>query len=145
MELQRFKNLGSWRIFSFFVKKFWFFLKEDFVNCFKDFHSGVVLSKAITSSIITLILKSSNPCGLDDYEPIFFVDFIYEIIYKFLASRIKTVLSSTIYQNQSAFGISLQMLGGVLVANELVDFSSKEIIKCLLFKVDFEKIFDKVS
>ncbi|XP_058747167.1 uncharacterized protein LOC131620174 [Vicia villosa] len=37
------------------------------------------------------------------------------------------------------------MIDGVLVANELVDYASKEGKECLLFKVDFEKAYDKVN
>ncbi|XP_058783185.1 uncharacterized protein LOC131657846 [Vicia villosa] len=60
-----------------FVKKCWLFLKEDFVSCFKDFHSGAILSKVITSSFITFIPKSPNPLGLDDYGSIFLVGRIH--------------------------------------------------------------------
>ncbi|XP_058742452.1 uncharacterized protein LOC131614937 [Vicia villosa] len=38
-----------------------------------------------------------------------------------------------------------QLLDGVLVANELVHFKTKEKKECFLFKVDFEKAYDKVS
>lgn len=38
-----------------------------------------------------------------------------------------------------------QLLDGVLVVNELVDYATKEGIGCFLFKVDFEKAYDKVS
>ncbi|XP_058775315.1 uncharacterized protein LOC131649574 [Vicia villosa] len=36
-------------------------------------------------------------------------------------------------------------MDGVLVANELVDYSNREGKECLLFKVEFEKAYDKVS
>lgn len=38
-----------------------------------------------------------------------------------------------------------QLLDGVLVTNEVVDYARKEGILCLLFKLDFEKVYDKVS
>ncbi|XP_058726407.1 uncharacterized protein LOC131597748 [Vicia villosa] len=53
-----------------FIKKCWDFIKDDFVSFFKYFYSGNVISKAISSSFLSLIPKTSNPLSLDDYRPI---------------------------------------------------------------------------
>lgn len=37
------------------------------------------------------------------------------------------------------------MLYGVLVINEVMDFSKRKDNDCLLFKVDFEKVYDSVA
>ncbi|XP_058753205.1 uncharacterized protein LOC131626408 [Vicia villosa] len=42
-------------------------------------------------------------------------------------------------------GPGRQLLDGVLVANEVVDLARKEGMSCFLFKVDFEKAYDKIS
>ncbi|XP_058758254.1 uncharacterized protein LOC131631478 [Vicia villosa] len=120
-------------------------IKEaDVVNCIKNFHSGSVLSRSITSSFLSLIPKVAHPLSLDDYRPICFVC-IYKIISKLLARRIKRVLSTINSITQSAFIPDRQMIDGFLIANELVDYVSKEGRECFLFKVDFEKAYDKVS
>lgn len=64
---------------------------------------------------------------------------------KQLAGRIKKVLNSIISHCQSTFVPGRQLLDGVLVTNELVDYASKEGIGSLLFKADFKKAYDKVS
>lgn len=65
--------------FSFhFIKKRWFFIKEDFVKCFEDFYSRTFFSKSIISSFLNLVPKSSNPLGLEDYIPICLVGCIYK-------------------------------------------------------------------
>ncbi|XP_058746501.1 secreted RxLR effector protein 78-like [Vicia villosa] len=115
------------------------------MNCFRALFSGGAFSKSITSSFLSLIPKSSNPLGLDDYRLICLVGSIYKVISKVLAGRIKRVLHSIVSPCQSAFVSGRQLLDGVLVANELLDFSLKEGKSCLLFKVDFEKAYDKVS
>ncbi|XP_058759392.1 uncharacterized protein LOC131632671 [Vicia villosa] len=106
---------------------------------------GSSLAKSITSSFLALIPKSNNPLGLDDYRPICLVGSIHKIISKALAGRIKQVIGKVISSSQSAFVPGRQLLDGALVANELVDYASKEKKEVLLFKVDFEKAYDKVN
>lgn len=60
------KSLGPDGYKFFFIIKCWHFLKEDFLSFFYDFHNNLVLSKAITTSLLTLILKKSIPSGLDN-------------------------------------------------------------------------------
>ncbi|XP_058763698.1 uncharacterized protein LOC131637124 [Vicia villosa] len=106
---------------------------------------GGELSKAVTSSFLALVPKASNPLCLDDYRLICLVGCMYKFMAKILAGRLKCVLNSIVSQCQSAFVPGRQLLDGVLVANEVVDFVKKEGLSCLLFKVDFEKAYDKVS
>ncbi|XP_058784867.1 uncharacterized protein LOC131659732 [Vicia villosa] len=127
-----------------FIKRYWYFNGKDIVACFRDFHVGAVLSKSITSYFLSLISKVSNPLGLDDNRPICLVGSIYKIISKLLASRIKKVLSSVISNCKSDFVSGRQMIDSVLVVNEIVDYASKEGKECLMFKGDFEKVYDKV-
>ncbi|XP_058752759.1 uncharacterized protein LOC131625939 [Vicia villosa] len=70
---------------------------------------------------------------------------MYKVVTKLLAGRLKKVLLSIISNCQSAFVPGRQLLDGVLVANEVVDYARKEGSKCIPFKVDFEKAYDKVS
>ncbi|XP_058783223.1 uncharacterized protein LOC131657889 [Vicia villosa] len=70
---------------------------------------------------------------------------MYKVISKLLAGRLKKVLHFLISPCQSAFVPGRQLLDGVLVANEVVDFSKKVGRGSLLFKVDFEKAYDNVS
>ncbi|XP_058754722.1 uncharacterized protein LOC131627879 [Vicia villosa] len=128
-----------------FYKKCWEIVKSDVISCFRELHSGSCLSKSITSSFLALIPKSNNPLGLDEYRPIYLVGSILKSISKVLAGRIKKVIGKVISNSQSAFVPGRQLLDGVLVANELVDFSTKEKKEVLLFKVDFEKAYDKVN
>ncbi|CAI8603269.1 unnamed protein product [Vicia faba] len=103
------------------------------------------LSKAVTSSFLTLVPKCLNPIGLDNYTPICLVGCMYKVVAKVLAGRLKRVLNSIISPCQSAFVAGRQLLDGVMVANQVVDYARKEDGNCLLFKVDFEKAYDKVE
>ncbi|XP_058764508.1 uncharacterized protein LOC131637959 [Vicia villosa] len=128
-----------------FFKRCWSFLKDDVVRFFKSFYEDGSLSKAVTSSFISLISKSLNRLSLDDYRPICLVGSMYKVVTKLLAGRLKRILGTIVSPCQSAFVPGRQMLEGVVVANEVVDFARKEGKDCLLFKVDFEKAYDKVN
>ncbi|XP_058784706.1 uncharacterized protein LOC131659549 [Vicia villosa] len=103
-----------------------------------------ILSKAVVMSFIILIPKKSNPTLLDDFRPICLIGCLYKSISKLLAARLKRVLDPIISILQSAFVLGKHLLDGVLVANKVVDVATKEKMGCLLFKVDFEKAYDKV-
>lgn len=55
------------------------------------------------------------------------------------------MLDSIISKSQSAFVSGGKLLDGVLIANESMDFASKEKKGFLPFKVDFKKAYDKVN
>lgn len=128
-----------------FFKKCWNIVKTDVICFFNHFFLGGNISKGITSSFLTLIPKSKNLLGLDDYRPICLVGSLYKVIANRLAERIKVVLNSIISPCHSAFVPGRQMLDGVVVANEVVDFAWKEGRNCIHFKVDFEEAYDNVD
>lgn len=138
------KSLGPDGYNFFFIRKCWSFMKKDFCRFFNDFHGCLILSKTVVSSFITLIPKKPNHILLDNYRPSCLVGCLYKAISKLLATRLKRVMDSVISISHNAFILGRQMLDGVLVANEVVDLASKENRGCLLFKVDFEKAYDKV-
>lgn len=70
---------------------------------------------------------------------------MYCILAKLFANRIKKVIGSLISTSQSTFIKGRQMLDGVLVINEVVDFAKMKKNECLLFKVKFEKEYDCVA
>jgi hypothetical protein len=64
---------------------------------------------------------------------------------KVLATRLAKVLGELIPKTQSAFLKGRQLVEGVVVVNEVINFAKKNRKKCLIFKVDFEKAYDSVD
>lgn len=54
-------------------------------------------------------------------------------------------MNPLISSNQSAFLPKRNILDGVLIINEVVDYAKKEMKECLILKVDFEKVYDTVN
>lgn len=103
------------------------------------------MSKVISSSFITLIPKKDCLTSLDDYMPICLVGFLYKTLSKLLVARLKKVLGNFISENKSAFVPGRNLMDGVLVANEIVDYAVKENKSFLIFKFDIEKAYDRVN
>ncbi|GKU91023.1 hypothetical protein SLEP1_g4952 [Rubroshorea leprosula] len=66
------------------------------------------------------------------------------ILAKLLANRLKKALDQVIGKQQMAFIGGRQLMDGVVIANEVIDEAKKKKRKSFLFKIDFEKAYDKV-
>jgi hypothetical protein len=62
-----------------------------------------------------------------------------------LAARLAKVIGELIPNTQSAFIKGRQLVDGVLVVNEVIDYAKKSGKECVIFKVDFEKAYDSVD
>ncbi|GKV33856.1 hypothetical protein SLEP1_g42305 [Rubroshorea leprosula] len=69
---------------------------------------------------------------------------MYKIITKLLANRLRKVLPKIIGEQQMAFIGGRQLIEGAVVATEIIDEAKRKKMKSFLFKVDFEKAYDKV-
>lgn len=128
-----------------FLKAHWETIKFDVMSSFQEFATSGKILKGGNSTFLTLIPKKSDPLSLDDYRPISLVGCQYKILGKVLAEGLKTVMSHLIYDNQSAFVGARQILDGVLMANEAVNWAHIMKLKLLLLKVDFAKAFDCIN
>lgn len=124
--------------FAFF-KQFWYLMKHEVRILFDQFHANGLLPKSMLAYFVALIPKVSSPLELKDYRPISLLGSLYKLLAKVLARRLAGVLNSVISPNQSAFLKGRNLVDGVLVINELVDYAKKAKKECLIFKVDFEK------
>ncbi|GKV29018.1 hypothetical protein SLEP1_g37997 [Rubroshorea leprosula] len=70
---------------------------------------------------------------------------IYKILAKLLANRLKKVLVGIVGEQQMAFLSGRQLMDGVVIVNEVIDEVKKKRKEAFLFKIDFEKAYDKVS
>jgi hypothetical protein len=62
---------------------------------------------------------------LKDYRPISLLGCLYKLLAKVLARRMAGVMTSIIASNQSGFLKGRNLVDGVMVINELVDYAKK--------------------
>lgn len=100
---------------------------------------GVEILKAITTSFLALIPKKDNPQLVEEYISICSIESLYMIHAKLLSNIFKKVMSSLIFKPQSTFLAQRHMFDGIVVLNEVVDYSKRFNKKRLLLKSNFKK------
>ncbi|GAU17467.1 hypothetical protein TSUD_340100 [Trifolium subterraneum] len=140
-----FKSSGPDGINFGFNKDFWNELKGDLLRFIVEFHRNGKLTKGLNATFIALIPKVDSPQRLNDFRAISLVGSLYKILAKVLANRLRQVVGSVISESQSAFVKGRQILDGILIANEVVDEARRFKKDQMLFKVDFEKVYDSVD
>lgn len=119
-------------------------VKEDFCRMVADFRRKESLAIGCNASFLVLIPKKENPMALNDYMPISLVGCLYKVLAKLLAGRLSLVMDSVISENQTLFLKGRNIMDGIVVVNEILDCAKKKGKLCMLFKIDFEKVYDSV-
>ncbi|GKV25907.1 hypothetical protein SLEP1_g35285 [Rubroshorea leprosula] len=127
-----------------FVKCMWEDIKSEIASFIREFQEHGRLVRGSNASFITLIPKGENPQRIEEYRPISLIGIMYKIIEKLLANRLRKVLDKVIGEQQMAFIEGRQLVDGVVIANEVIDEAKRNKKRSFLFKVDFEKAYDKV-
>nr|GEZ01283.1 putative RNA-directed DNA polymerase, eukaryota, reverse transcriptase zinc-binding domain protein [Tanacetum cinerariifolium] len=96
------------------------------------------------SSFIALIPKIPDANMVKDFRHISLVGSLYKIIAKILANRLVGVLGDIVSEVQSAFIADRQILDGMFILNEVLQWCKVKKKQALIFKVDFEKVYDSV-
>nr|GEW76379.1 RNA-directed DNA polymerase, eukaryota [Tanacetum cinerariifolium] len=79
-----------------------------------------------------------------DFRPISLIRSLYKVIAKVLANRLVTVLDDIVDEIQSAFVTDRQILDGPFIFNEIVHWCKNKKKQSMIFKVDFENVYDSV-
>ena len=113
----------------------------EFLN-FGDF------DPSLNSTHIALIPKIKNPSRITDYQPISLCNVLYKLMSKVLANRMKKMLNSIIFPNQSAFLPGRLITDNIIVAFEALH-SMNNCFKgrkgYMALKLDMSKAYDRVE
>lgn len=128
-----------------FNQRFWEEIGPDVCKATKSFFESECLLKKLNQTNLVLIPKTKAPLKLSHYRPISLCNFGLKIITKFLANRLKGVLSKLISPNQSTFVPGRMIQDNILIAHE--GFHHLKVKRRgnspnMAVKLDFNKAYD---
>ena len=128
-----------------FFQKFWDLVSPNLFSLFQDFHRGSLDIKRFNYGIITLIPKGQGADRLTMFRPICLLNVVFKIFTKVLNNRTICLADKIVDDIQSAFIKGRFILDSVVLLHETIHYMHKRKKPGILFKVDFEKAYDKIN
>ena len=127
-----------------FYQAFWDLIKDDLMAMFVEFHNGTLPLYSLNFGIITLLPKKDNAVQIQQYRPICLLNVSFKIFTKVATIRVNSVADNIISPSQTAFMRAQNILEGVVILHETVHELHRKNQSGVIFKIDFEKAYDKV-
>lgn len=122
-----------------FLRASWGIVGSESLEFFKEFHKRG-LEQRIEKLFSGLIPEKEGASKLSHYRPISLVRCIYKLLAKVLVVRPRTVTGEVIGESEGAFIEGMQILDGIMIANELVHTRGKDGLPGVLLKIDMESL-----
>ena len=115
------------------------------MNMFHDLHSGDLPLFNHNFGVITLLLKTQETNKIQQYRSICLLNVSFKIFTKMATGRINSVADHLTSPTQIAFMRGWNILEGVVVLHETIYELHQKNLSGVIFKIDFEKAYDKVK
>lgn len=111
-----------------------------------DFFQHGRMLKAIKTTLITLVPKTSCPKYVSEFRPISCCDTIYKCIKKMINNRLRLVLPHIIEDTQGAFVHSRHIVHNIMIVQDLVKHYNRKATRprCII-KLDMQKAHDTIN
>lgn len=144
-QLSRNKTSGPNGYPSEFFTTCWSVIGPEVTEAVSEFFRSGKLLKQWNSTTLVLIPRIPKAESMTDFLPISYLNTLYKVIAKMLATRLKKVLSSVISHSQSAFIPGRLLRENVLLATEIVHgYNRNNVDRKAMLKVGLKKAFDSV-
>jgi hypothetical protein len=128
-----------------FYQVFWNVIKDDLMALFIDFHKGELPLHGLNFGTIILILDSKEAKQIQQYRPICLLNVSFKIFTKVATNRIVKIAERIIKPSQTAFLPGRNIMEGAVILHETLHELHRRKHNGIIFKVDFEKAYDKVN
>ena len=128
-----------------FYQKFWGTIKADLMAMFVQLRAGNLPLFKLNFGIITLLPKKEDASKIEQYRPICLLNVSFKIFTKVGTNRVTTIANRVVRPTQTAFIPGRNILEGVVVLHETIHEMHRKKLDGVLFKIDFEKAYDKVK
>ena len=128
-----------------FYQKFWPIIKNDLMAMFAQLRSGDLPLYKLNFGTIILLPKKEDASRIEQYRPICLLNVSFKIFTKVGTNRVTSIASRVVRPTQSTFIPGRNILEGVVVLHETIHEMHRKKLDGVLFKIDFEKAYDKVK
>jgi len=112
---------------------------------FEDFHRGELPLHSLNFGTIILLPKGSEANRIEQYRPICLLNVSFKFFTKVASNRIALVAQKIIRPSQTAFLPGRNIMEGAIILHETIHEMHRKKLNGVLFKIDFEKAYDKVK
>jgi hypothetical protein len=109
-----------------------------------DFNESRLDLQRLNYGVITLVPKVREANSIKQYRPICLLNVDFKIFPKLLMDRLTPMADKLISMNQTT-SITGRNILGVVILHEILHGFRKSDRKGVIFKIDFEKAYDKVK
>jgi hypothetical protein len=128
-----------------FYQSFWDLVKMDLLEMFDDWFEGNLDNFRLNFAIITLIPKEDNARSMKKIRTVSLINCSFKIFTKATTNRYAKVMDRLIAQCQSSFIRGRFILESVVTAHEVIHEIHSQKQKGLVFRIDYEKAYDRVN
>jgi hypothetical protein len=112
---------------------------------FDDFHKGELPLHNLNFGTIILLPKSKDVCRIQQYRLVFLLNVSFNFFTKVATDRLMYVTQKVINPTQTTFLLGRNIIEGVVILHETLHEMSHKKHNGIIFKIDFEKAYDKVK
>ena len=128
-----------------FYQHFWETIKFDLLELFGCLHAGQLKLFSLNFGEIVFLPKIQEAERIQQYRPICVLNISFKIFTKVATIRLNSVAYHVVKPTQTAFMQGRNILDGVAVLHETVHEMHTKKLNGVIFKIDFEKAYDKVK
>ena len=128
-----------------FYQKHWDIVKKDLFGLLQDFQEGRLDVGRLNYGVITLVPKGKDADKIQKFRPICLLNVTLNFLTKVLVNKLTGVIQKVVKPTQTAFLKGRYIMEGVCVLHEVLNDLHVKNKSGVLFKIDFEKAFDKIK
>jgi hypothetical protein len=139
------KALGPDGFPTEFYPAFWHVIKPELMALFVEFHKGTLPLYNINFGTIILLPKYKEALLIQQYRPICLLNISFKVFTKVVTNRIMSVAQKVISPTQTTFILGRNIMEGVVILHETMHELHRKKQSGVIFKSDFEKVYNKVK
>ncbi|KAI8563661.1 hypothetical protein RHMOL_Rhmol03G0126400 [Rhododendron molle] len=145
--INAYKSPGPDGIQAIFYHKFWHVVGPEVRKFVRECFQLSSIPEEMNKTFIALIPKKDNPDSIKMFRPISLCNVAYKVVTKIIVARLRPLLTKIISPFQSNFIPGRSTTDNIIITQEVLHTlrGKKGKNGGMIFKIDLEKAYDKVS